>query len=184
MPKTNDSLLSPKQPVQQPKTTSQQRQQNASFPFRHPPLHLGNQACHALPASPLQSSLRLHRPREHPRLTLLKSSLLLRLRRQVPGRVAVRALHVQHEQARSLPRRLLSLLLLRGSKTFKWCLGLLSQVLHLANNLVAEAPKKQGLTGSSTIGHENTRIILLKNNTYLTTINAAMHSLPTMNTKV
>ena len=179
MPKTIDALVSSQLPANQ-------LQQNASLSLHRPLLHSGHQALHALTGLPLQPALRLHGEGEQLDRALLQGPKLPRLRRQVPGRVAVRALHVQHEQARSLPRRLLSLLLLRGSKTFKWSLGLLSQVVHLANNLLAEAPKKQGLTGSSTIGHENTRIILLKNNnnTYLTTINAIMHSLPTMNTKV
>ena len=162
MPKTIDSLLSPKQPAQQPKTTSQQRQQNASFPFRHPPLHLGNQACHAIPASPLQSSLRLHRPREHPRLTLLKSSLLLRLRRQVPGRGRVRALHVQHEQARALPGRLLSLLLLLRPEAVQRSVGVCIEVLHIPGHLPPKTSQGSGLPGSSTTGDPEP-VMLLEN---------------------
>ena len=124
MPETIDALVSPKQPLKL-------KQRNASFPFHCPALHLGDQALNAVPASPLRPALRLHRRGEPSGLTLLQGLLLLRLRCQMPKRVPVRALHLQHEQARALPGRLLPLLLLLGAKALKRAVVVGNQGLHL-----------------------------------------------------
>ena len=156
IPNTIVSLLSSKQPASKQQfqpTPTPKKQQNASFSLHLPVLYLGNQAFNALPASPLQSSLRLHGTREQHRLTLLQGSLLLRLRGQVPERVGVRPFHVQHEQARTLPRCLLHLLLLHRPEAFQWAVGVSVEVLHHARHIPSKTSQGSGVPGSSTIGY-------------------------------
>ena len=153
MPKTIVSLLSPKQPASKQLQQPTPKQQNASLSLHRPVLYLGNQAFNALPAPPLQSSLRLHGTREQHRLALLQGPLLLRLRRQVPERVRVRPFHVQHEQARTLPGRLLHLLLLHRPEAFQWAVGVCLEVLHRARHLPSKTSQGSGVPGSSTIGY-------------------------------
>ena len=128
MPKTIDALVSSQLPANQ-------LQQNASLSLHRPLLHSGHQALHALAGLPLQQALRLHGEGEQLDRALLQGPKLPRLRRQVPGRVAVRALHVQHEQARPLPRRLLSLLLLLRPEVVQWSVGVRIEVLHIPGHL-------------------------------------------------
>ena len=146
MPNTIDALVSPKQ-------TTSQRQRNASFPIHRPPLHPGHQTFNAIPTAPLQPTLRLHGEGEPPCLPLLEGAQLPRLRRQVPGRGRVRALHVQHEQARALPGRLLSLLLLLRPEAFQRSVGVRSEIVHLTDHLPSKTSEGSSLSGSPTTGH-------------------------------
>merc|ERR1712203_1124142 len=116
------------------------------------------------PATPTKCdfSFRLYRTREQPCLSLLQGPLLLCLRRQVPRRDRVRALHVQHEQARPLPGSLLSLLLLLRPEAVQRSVGVCIEVLHIPGHLPPKTSQGSGLPGSSSTGDPEP-VMLLEN---------------------